>query len=296
MLKKKLESIALFAALDEDELEALAAISEIKTYQEGSLVFSEGDTGKDIYFLVSGVVSIRKKISSGFKTLAVLRDGDLFGEMSFFENAPRSADAFAPMECDILSIKGEAFEAFLSDKPRKSFSMLMKMLAISSSRLRNMDRYFTTLYQTARIMATCASLAELAEKILPELINSLPVSAAALYTRSLYENEYKLIAAIPAMEDVSISGDTPFILRLASGEAFCDDNVKDVPGMRFFAPIAGEDGLAGFIALASEKDPALEDRILVGTICNMINPVIINLRTKQEDLMKSRLKEQKWQL
>jgi len=66
--------------------------------------------------------------------------------------------------------------------------------------------------------------------------------------------------------------------------------------MRFFAPIAGEDGLAGFIALASEKDPALEDRILVGTICNMINPVIINLRTKQEDLMKSRLKEQKWQL
>lgn len=296
MIQKKIESIALFSALDKSELETLAAISEIKTYPPESLVFSEGDTGKDIYFLVSGEVSIRKKITSGFKTIAVLREGDLFGEMSFFENAPRSADALASKECDILSIKGEAFETFLSDKPRKSFSILMKMLAISSSRLRNMDRYFTTLYQTARLMASCSSVEELAEKILPEISNSLPVSGCAVYTRSLYEDEYNLVYALPYREEASISASAPVIIRLASGEAFCDDNVKDVPGMRFFAPIGSEDGLTGFIALASERDPALEDRILVGTICNMINPVIINLRTRQEELMKHRLKEQKWQL
>lgn len=296
MLKKKLEGIPLFAALDADELEALAAISEIKTYTKGTLVFSEGDTGKDIYFLVTGEVRIRKKISSGFKTIAVLRAGDIFGEMSFFENAPRSADAFAPMDCDILSIKGEAFESFLSDKPRKSFSILMKMLAISSSRLRNMDRYFTTLYQTARIMASCGSVGELAEKILPEIINSLPVSGAAVYMRSLYEDEYDLISIIPAGEEESVSGTAPFVRKLASGETLCDGNVKEAPGMRFFAPIGAEDGLTGFIALSAEKDPALEDTILVGTICNMINPVIINLRTKQEELMKNRLKQQKWQL
>ncbi|MEA2081829.1 MAG: cyclic nucleotide-binding domain-containing protein [Elusimicrobiota bacterium] len=296
MLKKKLENIPLFASLADDELAALAEISEIKKYNQGEAVFAEGDKGKDIFFLVSGEVSIRKKISSGFKTIAVLREGDLFGEMSFFENAPRSADALASDDCDILGINGAEFESFLSDKPRKSFSILMKMLAISSARLRNMDRYFTTLYQTARIMSSCSSVEELAEKILPEIIDSLPVSGAALYMYSVFDGEYNLAAAVSAEAAQTVSSGSSFMEKLSAGKNICDANVPDLPGLRFFSPIEDGNGLIGFIGIAAANDPAAEDRILIGTVCNMISPVIVNLRTKQEELMKDRLKNKKWQL
>jgi len=296
MLKKTLEKIPLFATLDDDEREALASISEIRKYNKEEVIFAEGDKGKDIYFLVSGEVSIRKKISSGFKTIAILREGDLFGEMSFFENAPRSAGAFACGECYILGIKGEAFEEFLSDKPKKSFSVLMKMLAISSARLRNMDRYFTMLYQTARIMTVCGSVEELAEKILPEIIDSLPVSGAALYMYSIFDEEYDLVASVSADAATSVSREAPFIAELKTGKNVCEANVTDAPGLRFFSPVEDENGLIGFIGIAAENDPALEDRILIGTICKMISPVIVNLKIKQEELMKDRLKNKKWQL
>ncbi|MBU3955777.1 cyclic nucleotide-binding domain-containing protein [bacterium] len=297
MLKKKLENIPLFAQLADDELEALAAISEIRKYSKDEAVFSEGDTGKDIYFLISGEVSIRKKISSGFKTIAVLREGDLFGEMSFFENAPRSAFAFASKECDILGIRGGAFENFLSDKPRQSFGILMKMLAISSARLRNMDRYFTMLYQTARIMTACGSLEELAGKILSEIIDSMPVSGAALYMYNMFDEEYDLVSSVSAeLAAQSIPREASFIAKLSEGKSVVAVNIKDVPGLCFFAPITDENGLIGFIGIAAENAPGHEDRILIGTVCNMISPVIVNLRTKQEELMKSRLQEKKWQL
>ncbi len=296
MLKKTLENIPLFAALADDELEALAEISEIRKYKKGEVIFAEGDTGKDIYFLVGGEVSIRKKISSGFKTIAILREGDLFGEMSFFENAPRSADAFASRDCDILGIKGESFESFLSSKPRKSFSVLMKMLAISSARLRNMDRYFTMLYQTARIMTACSSVRELAEKILPEIIDSLPVSGAAMYMYSMFDEEYTLVSSVSAHVPQAVPREASFLVKLGEGKSVSAVNEKDVQGLRFFAPVEDENGLIGFIGVAPDNDPALEDRILIGTVCKMISPVIVNLRTKQEELMKDRLNQKKWQL
>ncbi|MCD6310994.1 MAG: hypothetical protein J7M11_00830, partial [Elusimicrobia bacterium] len=181
-------------------------------------------------------------------------------------------------------------------QPRRRYGQHLHQNAETFAGLRNMDRYFTVLYQTARIITTCASVEELAEKILPEIIDSLPVSGAAMYMYSIFDEEYDLIAGVSADVPQSVSREASFLKKLGEEESVSAVDNTGAGDLCFFAPVEDDNGLIGFIGLASENEPAAEDRILIETVCKMISPVIVNLRTKQEELMKDRLKNKKWQL
>ena len=60
-------------------------------FDNGQVLFHEGDDGDDMYIIQSGRVAIKKKVKDGETTLAVLEKGDFFGEMAILERLPRSA-------------------------------------------------------------------------------------------------------------------------------------------------------------------------------------------------------------
>ena len=62
-------------------------------FTKGTVLFSEGDEGEDMYIIQSGKVAIKKRVPHGETTLAVLEKGDFFGEMAMLERMPRSATA-----------------------------------------------------------------------------------------------------------------------------------------------------------------------------------------------------------
>ena len=77
----------------------------------GDCVFNEGDAGKEMYFVVKGELEVLTKEG---KQLAVLKDGDFFGEIAIFGNKPRTATVKSLTYCDIYSLNKNAFDYVVS--------------------------------------------------------------------------------------------------------------------------------------------------------------------------------------
>ena len=106
-----------------------------RDYKDGSIILEENSIGKEMYVILSGKVDIIKKKGSEETTLATLEEGDFFGEMSLFDNSPRSATVKASGDVKLIEINQKNFLKKISKDPSLAFRMLEKM----SHRLREMD-------------------------------------------------------------------------------------------------------------------------------------------------------------
>jgi CRP-like cAMP-binding protein len=68
---------------------------EFEEYKAGEIIFKEGDPGDWIYVITKGEIEISKVANNKKIVIEVLKDGDVFGEGSFFDKNPRSATAKA---------------------------------------------------------------------------------------------------------------------------------------------------------------------------------------------------------
>ena len=66
-----------------------------ENYKAGDVIFKEGSHGVAVYVLSSGRVEISKIVQDNKIAIEILAPGDMFGEMSFIDRAPRSATATA---------------------------------------------------------------------------------------------------------------------------------------------------------------------------------------------------------
>ena len=110
-------------------------------FDNGQVLFHEGDDGDDMYIIQSGRVAIKKKVKDGDTTLAVLEKGDFFGEMAILERMPRSATAEVIEEGDLIVISGEMFGDMIKANPEIAVRMLRKQ----SIRLRETNRQVESL-------------------------------------------------------------------------------------------------------------------------------------------------------
>jgi CRP-like cAMP-binding protein len=113
-----LGAVPLFSGLDRESLERISGIARRRRYDRGCPIFFEGEPGGSLLIIAAGAVKIFKVSEDGReKTLAILKAGDFFGEMSIFDGAPRSAAAQALSSCEVLVIDREAFLALMKSAP-----------------------------------------------------------------------------------------------------------------------------------------------------------------------------------
>lgn len=102
---ESLTSIAFFGGLDGAALERLAGAMRARRFRRGEVIFHIGDPGEALFIIVSGDVKISLPSDTGEEAiLATLGPGDVFGELSLLDGAPRSATATAlgPTETVVL--------------------------------------------------------------------------------------------------------------------------------------------------------------------------------------------------
>ena len=118
-----------------------------KEYPRGTLLFHEGDAGREMFIIQKGKVQVRKKVGAGEKILTELGEGEFFGEMALLEGLSRSATVEVIEDSKILVINPETFESLLKSNIEIAIKMLKKMAA----RLRTADeRLETTFLETQK--------------------------------------------------------------------------------------------------------------------------------------------------
>jgi CRP-like cAMP-binding protein len=95
-------------------------------FEQGHVLFQEGQDGEEMYIIQSGKVAIKKRVRDADTTLAVLEKGDFFGEMAILERLPRSATAEVIEAGDLIVIAGDTFGDMIKANPEIAVRMLRK--------------------------------------------------------------------------------------------------------------------------------------------------------------------------
>jgi CRP-like cAMP-binding protein len=124
-LLSTLEHTPLLAELSADERQQLASRFRSRTYRKGETIFLRGDPGESFYVVETGRVKISLASPDGKEMiLALLGQGDIFGELALLDGAPRSADAVAVETSQLQLLQRADFRTFLLGHPDVPFSLL----------------------------------------------------------------------------------------------------------------------------------------------------------------------------
>lgn len=101
-------------------------------FNEGDVIFSEGEDGGNMFYVISGRVDITRE----GKRIRTMTKGEYFGEMSMLLGAPRSASAFAASsDTELIGISRENFDIIL----RENASIVLSILREMAGRLKDTD-------------------------------------------------------------------------------------------------------------------------------------------------------------
>jgi CRP/FNR family cyclic AMP-dependent transcriptional regulator len=130
-----LAQIPLFEGLSDEDREALARRLQERTFRAGEIVFAMGDRGNSMYIVLSGAVQIFLPVEQSDAPRVVLKDvrtGEYFGELSLFDDKPRSASVEAMTSAVLLELtRGE-----LAEHLGRSKSAALSILSEMAERLR----------------------------------------------------------------------------------------------------------------------------------------------------------------
>jgi CRP-like cAMP-binding protein len=111
-----------------------------KDFPKGTVLFREGDLGREMFIIQQGKVQVRKKVGTAEKVLAELSNGEFFGEMALLMGMDRSATVEVIEDSKLLVVNPETFENLL----KSNLDIALKMLRKMASRLRALDEHFET--------------------------------------------------------------------------------------------------------------------------------------------------------
>ncbi|NOY08883.1 MAG: cyclic nucleotide-binding domain-containing protein [Spirochaetes bacterium] len=89
-----------------------------RVYPKNTMIFSENEPGNELYIIQKGRVRITKIVDNNEVLLAMLKTGDIFGEMSLLENKPRSASAIAYDDVTLLAVNKANFQLMVKNQPQ----------------------------------------------------------------------------------------------------------------------------------------------------------------------------------
>ncbi|HIN02036.1 MAG TPA: Crp/Fnr family transcriptional regulator [Candidatus Marinimicrobia bacterium] len=137
-----LQSVSLFWDLTEKELGYISEKMVLRHYEAGQMILLEASEGEQCFFVTEGSVKITRLSKEGREViLAILNDGDFFGEMSLLDGESRSANVIALDDTKVLTLNRNDFLLVIKEYPQIAIQLLKEM----ALRLRKSDRQIASL-------------------------------------------------------------------------------------------------------------------------------------------------------
>ena len=137
-----LQSVSIFWDLNENDLGHIADKMVAKHFENGNYIFLEDSEGEQCFFVLEGSVKVTRLSKDGREViLAMLNEGDFFGEMSLLDGESRSANVIALEKTKVLTLDRNDFIAVVNDYPQIAVQLLKEL----ARRLRKSDRQIASL-------------------------------------------------------------------------------------------------------------------------------------------------------
>ncbi|MDR1566117.1 MAG: Crp/Fnr family transcriptional regulator [Treponema sp.] len=158
-----------------------------RSFPKDSMLFSEGEPGDELYIIQRGSVKIVKIMDDKEVLLAVLKAGDIFGEMALLEAKPRAASAVAYEDCMVLAVNRANFERMISAQPQ----IIARLTTLLSERI-----WF--IYKQLANTLISDPMGRMYDALLMQLEkNRAPLNAANPYTFDFGPKELANMVGIP---------------------------------------------------------------------------------------------------
>ena len=126
--------IPIFKGLDDHQFESMLAACHECTFDEGTVVFTEGDPSTDMYIIMSGSFQVRSLTGA---EIAVIGDTGIVGEMGVLTERPRSATVVAYRPTRALRIGHDALHQLIEKDSDMGLVVYRNITHILSDRLRD---------------------------------------------------------------------------------------------------------------------------------------------------------------
>lgn len=312
-LLQELRLIPIFANISPETLDSLSKLLKEERFGQGQYVVREGDHAEAMYIIRSGEAEVRKTIRrepEKYKTLAILEEGDIFGEMAVLGEEFRSADVVVRKDSVLWKMEySELFNLLRSD-PAGGVKILQLIITILVARIKSLNRELTTLYELGQWLQQLDDMEGLTKVVFELVMNNIePAETGLLAILNIFNEEFDIYQSSETIEERHINYQDPIAVwmfenrtSLIVKDTVSDPRFKDsfYSGRSFIAsPFLHEERLLGFILLSNPSHQNVFNyghTILLSTVCTQVGARLNDLERKREETLKQRLSQGKLML
>ncbi|HKJ67778.1 MAG TPA: cyclic nucleotide-binding domain-containing protein [bacterium] len=137
----RLRDINLFEGLSIGELQSIANEGKVLELGRGKTLFEEDNTGRDLYILLDGKIRIEIAVPGGrserAERIQEINPGEVLGEFSYVDEAPRSATARADRDSRLFFIAAESLDELIERNPSVGYHIMRNIAKTLCERIRN---------------------------------------------------------------------------------------------------------------------------------------------------------------
>lgn len=136
---EKLHTLSLFVSLSPSELAIVDGLLHERHYIKDEVIFDQGEDGKALYIVVDGEVLICRQGEQESERIVKLGTGTFFGELALLDDSPRSAQARAATNCDLIVFFRDDFLSLLDTHSRIGSKIERQFARHLGARLRELS-------------------------------------------------------------------------------------------------------------------------------------------------------------
>ncbi len=137
-----IKKLTFFSELQEEDLEKISKITMERSYKKNMLIFMEGEPGEAFYYIKTGKIKVFRTHEDGKEHIVhLLGEGDVFGEVTLFNNTSYPASASVYEDAVVGIIKNQDMENLVRNNPElalKLIKILVRKLTFAQQKVKEL--------------------------------------------------------------------------------------------------------------------------------------------------------------
>lgn len=143
----------LFFELMDDEIELVVDKCFIESFEDGQVVFTESDIGREFYVILAGKVKLTKNVKGQEIEIMALNKGEALGETVLIQESERMTNVIASGNVDLLVIEQDAVFSLYEKHPRVFGIIMLNLSRMLSNRLQKSNQTIANMHEKIRRVA-----------------------------------------------------------------------------------------------------------------------------------------------